>query len=158
MEAFKLSFLDDWKEWSTAKKAISIIAVCCVGILIIGIIGGGLSSDKNTSPTTGSDTSDSSTNDAKEDTVEQAKGVQVHIITDGSWSGSVGDIDGQSTYDGSGEDTIDLGDADSIVSVVIQKKSGGSSELKVEILKDGKVIKDGSTTAEYGVVTVSTSI
>ena len=53
MEAFKLSFLDDWKEWSTAKKAISIIAVCCVGLIIIGIIGGGLSSDKNTASNDG---------------------------------------------------------------------------------------------------------
>ena len=38
-----MSFLDDWKEWSTAKKAISIIVVCCIGIIIIAVIGGGLS-------------------------------------------------------------------------------------------------------------------
>lgn len=50
MEAFKMSFLDDWKEWSTAKKAISIIVVCCLGLIIVGLISGGLSSDKNTSP------------------------------------------------------------------------------------------------------------
>lgn len=45
-----MSFLDDWKEWSTAKKAISIIVVCCIGLIIIGLIVGGFSSDKNTSP------------------------------------------------------------------------------------------------------------
>lgn len=147
-----MSFLDDWKEWGTAKKAISIIAVCCIGIFIIAMIGGGLSSDKNTSPST-------TTDDSSDDTaVEQQKGVQVHIITDGSWSGSIGDVGSQSTYDGTGEDTIDLGDADSIVSAAIQKQSGDSSELKVEIIKDGKVIKDASTTGEYGVVTVSTTL
>lgn len=144
-----MSFLDDWKEWSTAKKAISIIAVCCVAVFILAMIGGGTTPDKNTATTT-----DDSTND----TVEQPKGVQVHIISDGSWSGSIGDLGGQSTYDGSGEDTIDLGDAESVVSAAIQKQTGDSSELKVEIIKDGKVIKEGSTTAEYGVVSVSTSV
>lgn len=148
-----MSFLDDWKEWSTAKKALSIIAVCCIGLIIIGMITGGGTPDKNTATT-----NDDSDDTADDSAVEQPKGVQVHIITDGSWSGSIGDIGGQSTYDGSGEDTIDLGDADSIVSAAIQKQTGDSSELKVEILKDGKVIKDGSTTAEYGVVTVSTSV
>lgn len=44
-----MSFLDDWKEWSTAKKAISIIGVCCIGIIIIGLIVGSASHDKNTS-------------------------------------------------------------------------------------------------------------
>ena len=144
-----MSFLDDWKEWITAKKAISIIAVCCVAVFILAMIGGGTTPDTNTATTT-----DDSTND----TVEQPKGVQVHIISDGSWSGSIGDLGGQSTYDGSGEDTIDLGDAESVVSAAIQKQTGDSSELKVEIIKDGKVIKEGSTTAEYGVVSVSTSV
>lgn len=44
-----MSFLDDWKEWSTPKKAISIIAVCCVAVFIIAMIGGSTSPDKNTS-------------------------------------------------------------------------------------------------------------
>ena len=47
-----MSFLDDWKEWGTAKKAASIIAVCCIGIIIIGLVLGSFSSDKNTSPQT----------------------------------------------------------------------------------------------------------
>lgn len=144
-----MSFLDDWKEWSTAKKAISIIAVCCVGLIIIGIIGGGLSSDKNTA------SNDGSNNNAN---TEQPKGVQVKIITEGSWSGSIGDAGSQSTYDGTGDDTIDLGDAKSIVSAAIQKKDSGSSELKVQILKDGKVLEESSTTGEYGVVSVSATI
>ena len=38
MEAFRMSFLDDWKEWSTAKKAISILVVCCIGIIIVAMI------------------------------------------------------------------------------------------------------------------------
>ena len=148
-----MSFLDDWKEWSTAKKAISIIGVCCIGILIIAALGGGLSQDKNTAPA--NNNNNNNNNNAQ---ANQAKGVQVHIISDGSWSGSIGDAGSQSTYDGDGEKTIDLPDAKSVVSAAIQKKSDDSSELKVEILKDGKVIKDGSTSGQYGVVTVSTTI
>ena len=53
-----MSFLDDWKEWSTAKKAISIILVCCIGLIIVALIGGGLSSDKNTTPNTTIDVKD----------------------------------------------------------------------------------------------------
>ena len=45
-----MSFIDDWKEWSTAKKAISIIVVCCIGLIIIGLIIGSGTPDKNTSP------------------------------------------------------------------------------------------------------------
>ena len=45
-----MSFFDDWKEWSTAKKAISIIIVCCIGVIIIGLIVGSTSQDKNTTP------------------------------------------------------------------------------------------------------------
>ena len=91
MEASNMSFLDDWKEWSTAKKAISIIGVCCIGILIIAAIGGGLSSDKNTSPATTDTSSNNSNNDdtAKEDTTTNAKGVQIHIIYDGDWQGAM---------------------------------------------------------------------
>lgn len=44
-----MSFLDDWKEWSTPKKAISIIVACCVAVFIIAMIGGSTSPDKNTS-------------------------------------------------------------------------------------------------------------
>ena len=43
-----MSFLDDWKEWSIAKKALSIVGVCCIGLIIIGLVIGGFSSDKNT--------------------------------------------------------------------------------------------------------------
>lgn len=43
-----MSFLDDWKEWSTTKKAISVVCACCIGIIIIGMIGGAISPDKNT--------------------------------------------------------------------------------------------------------------
>lgn len=42
------NFLEDWKDWSAGKKVISIILVCCIGLIIIGAIGGFLFPDLNT--------------------------------------------------------------------------------------------------------------
>lgn len=147
-----MSFLDDWKEWSTAKKAISIIAVCCIAIFIIAMIGGALSPDKNTSTTPS--TSDNSKNVAD----DQVKGVQVKVIYSGDWSGAVGDDGSTNSVSGSGEETIDIDDGAMIVSANAQKKDASSEELTIQILKDGKVIKESSTDAEYGVASVSTTV
>lgn len=147
-----MSFLDDWKEWSTAKKAISIIGVCCIGILIIAALGGGLSSDKNTAPKTTSPSSSSS------DTTNQAKGVQVHIIYNGDWSGAAGDSGSINSISGSGEETIDLDDNAMIVSANAQKQDASGETLTIQILKDGNVVKEASTDAEYGVAQVSATV
>ncbi|MBS7258252.1 MAG: hypothetical protein KIG63_07375 [Methanobrevibacter sp.] len=142
-----MSFLDDWKEWSTPKKVISILAVCCIGLIIIGMITGGGSPDKNTSPI----------NDGNNN-VEQITGKQVKIIYDGEWSGAAGDVSSINSISGSGDETIDMPDDASLISANAQKKDGSSNELTIQILKDGKVVKESSTTAEYGVAQVSASV
>lgn len=142
-----MSFLDDWKEWSTPKKVISILAVCCIGLIIIGMITGGGSPDKNTSPI----------NDGNNN-VEQITGKQVKIIYDGEWSGAAGDVSSINSISGSGDETIDMPDDASFISANAQKKDGSSNELTIQILKDGKVVKESSTTAEYGVAQVSASV
>lgn len=60
-----MSFLDDWKEWSTAKKAISIIVVCCLGLIIIALITGGGTPDQNTSSISDDSSSDVSSTQEK---------------------------------------------------------------------------------------------
>ena len=142
-----MSFLDDWKEWSTPKKVISILAVCCIGLIIIGMITGGGSPDKNTSPI----------NDGNNN-VEQITGKQVKIIYDGEWSGAAGDVSSINSISGSGDETIDMPDDASLISANAQKKDGSRNELTIQILKDGKVVKESSTTAEYGVAQVSASV
>ena len=142
-----MSFLDDWKEWSTPKKVISILAVCCIGLIIIGMITGGGSPDKNTSPI----------NDGNNN-VEQITGKQVKSIYDGEWSGAAGDVSSINSISGSGDETIDMPDDASLISANAQKKDGSSNELTIQILKDGKVVKESSTTAEYGVAQVSASV
>lgn len=44
-----MSFIDTWKEWGKGKKILSIVALCCVCILIFGFVGSMLSPDQNTS-------------------------------------------------------------------------------------------------------------
>ncbi len=144
-----MSFLDDWKEWSTAKKAISILAVCCVGILLIAMLGVGGTSDKNTATKT-----DDSSNAAD----EQVKGVQVKVIYSGDWSGAAGDTNSMNSISGSGEETIDLDDDAYIVSANAQKQDSGSDTLTIQILKDGKVVEESSTDAAYGVAQVSATL
>lgn len=139
-----MSFLDTWKEWGTGKKIISVVAVCCVLIIIFAVIGGFGTSDKNTSSTSSSDSPQSET-----------PALQLKIITDGSWSGSVMVGGTSKSIDGSGTKTLTLdGDSFDMVSATIQKKSGSSGDLTVQIIKNGEVKKEESTSAAYGVVSL----
>jgi len=97
---------------------------------------------------------DSGTNTSTSD----ASGVQIKVNSSGSWSGSYGDESGQQSIDGTGSKTITMEGNPSIVSATFQKQSGGSGKLTVSIIKDGSVLETKSTTAAYGVVSVSTSL
>ena len=151
MEAFKLSFIDDWKEWSTAKKALSIIGVCCIGLIIIGVLFGGAMMDKNTS-SPAKDNNNANNNDAAQ------KGVKVKINYDGEWSGALGSGGSTKSISGSGEDTIDIDSSTHVVSANAQKKDGSSGKLSIQIVKDGKVVEESDTDAEYGVASVSATV
>ena len=111
------------------------------------MITGGGTPDNNTSPI----------NDGNNN-VEQITGKQVKIIYDGEWSGAAGDVSSINSISGSGDETIDMPDDASLISANAQKKDGSSNELTIQILKDGKVVKESSTTAEYGVAQVSASV
>ena len=84
--------------------------------------------------------------------------VQIRITYSGLWSGAYGDAGSMQSIDGSGSETITLDNPGSIISTSFQKKDNSQDELKVEILKNGQVLKSGSTTAAYGVVAVASSI
>ena len=45
-----------------------------------------------------------------------------------------------------------------IISANAQKQDSSSDNLTIQILKDGKVVKEASTNAEYGVAQVSASV
>jgi hypothetical protein len=81
LEEFRLSFIDEWKEWSTTKKVLSIVVVCCIGLIIVGAIMGTFSPDKNTSPTTYT-SSDSGNNNAAVDTAVDNSSNNDSVSTD----------------------------------------------------------------------------
>ena len=79
--------------------------------------------------------------------------LQVKIITNGSWTGSISVEGNSATYNGTGDKTIDL-NGTPIDSVAVAIQNLGTGQLKVQIIKEGKVVKEQSTT-DYGVVTIT---
>lgn len=85
--------------------------------------------------------------------------VSFRVLYGGEWSGALGTEGGQRSISGVGGAHLPVDNSASIVSGNAQKSDGGgSSELTVQILVDGAVVAERSTTAEYGVAQVSTSI
>jgi len=76
------------------------------------------------------------------------------IESDTEWSGAIGGLGGSTTKSGSGCASFTI--HSSIVSACIQKQTEWGY-LTVKILKDGQLMEQQSTTAPYGVVTVSAS-
>ncbi len=90
--------------------------------------------------------------------------VRVTMPAGQCWSGSIGVDVNQASHDGCGTQTIDVrDDCDLAVTAVIQKGFDETTlepfpgTLTVDILRDGVVVETGSTSADFGVVSVSFS-
>lgn len=86
---------------------------------------------------------------------KKIKGYQIHIEYPYSWQGNYGDVDGQRSINGYGNDEIQVDSISGPLVVVIQKKGGDSKLLKIEILKNGEVVKSDSTSSPYGVISMT---
>lgn len=76
-----------------------------------------------------------------------------------AWSASIGDTDTTVQHEGTGSKVINIDESRyDTIAAAVQKKTSGNDKLKVEIIKDGKVLDSKSTTKDYGVVTVSANI
>ena len=77
------------------------------------------------------------------------------VESDGAYTGSIGGLDGnQRTIDGNGNQNFTVNDT--FASACIQKDVFNPGEtLTVKIVRDGNIIKEQTTTADYGVVTLS---
>lgn len=115
-----------------------------------GSDGDGESDSDESGENTASDSSDSA-----DETESSDAGIEVRISYSGDWSGSVGGDGTSSSVEGSGDETIPIDGDPATVAATIQKQDDSSDELTVAILEDGEVIVEESTTAEYGVVSVS---
>jgi len=87
-----------------------------------------------------------------------SKVVQIKVNYNEKWSGAYGEVGAITSVEGSGYQTYTISNPNYAVSATFQKKDGSTSELSVEIIEDGNVLKSGSTTAAYGVVAISTQI
>lgn len=90
-------------------------------------------------------------------TIPEPEPITIKIEYSGSWSGSYGDLGSTESIDGSGSRTITIDNPDYYVGAVIQKSDESSRKLTVKIMRGKEVLEEGSTSAAYGVVTVSKS-
>lgn len=81
----------------------------------------------------------------------------VRIDYSGEWSGAIGGDGSTRSVDGSGTETFEIDGNPSIITANAQKQEANSDELVVQILEDGEVVKENSTTAEYGLAQVTYS-
>lgn len=116
---------------SNVKKFLIIVLVSLIAFAAIALIVGLFADTLNMTPTEGE--------------------VRVRAGAATCWSGQIGDA----TRDGCGAMTYPVSsDLGSIVAVV-QKKSDDAEGLTVEVWIDGKLADTATTTAAYGLVTVS---
>lgn len=81
--------------------------------------------------------------------------VTVVINYPGEWSGAIADSSGTRSIEGTGSKTIDLGNIDGAVAANAQKRDSGSKTMTISLNKGGTTLETQSTSAEYGVVSVS---
>lgn len=101
--------------------------------------------------------SDDSSGDSNGDSSESSTTFSVRIEYNGDWSGSIGGDGSTRSVDGSGTETFDIEGTPSIVSANAQKQDDSSGTLTVQILEDGEVVEETSTSAEYGLAQTSHS-
>jgi len=80
---------------------------------------------------------------------------EVRIVYSGEWHGSIGDASGSKSIEGFGPRSYEIEGI--FPSVVIQKMEDNNNILTVQILKNGTLLKEESTSASYGVAMVTSS-
>lgn len=136
--------IEQWNEFSTGLKVISLIMVCCIGLVIVAGIIGVFIPDLNTSQQM-INTLDG--NSHSSDKIADSNGkLQVKITCPVAWSASISAGNSTDSYEGTGTEIIDVDKSDvDAIGVAAHKKTEGSDQLKIEIIKDGKVIGTKST-------------
>lgn len=137
---------DGWNI-STAKKVLIVIGIIAIALVLFSII------QEVTKPSPESSLNIVTANES--DNSPSSTPFEVVISYDGDWYGRLGDVDHPSERSGSGNQTYRLSCAGWDEAFAnIQKTDYGSGELKVQLLKNGKVISENSTTAVNGGVSV----
>ena len=95
------SISDKWNSFSTGKKIVSIIVLCCIGLFVIGLIGSVLSPDANTSSSYYDSDSDSYDSDSYDsDSYDSDVSESSSSDSDYSYSSSSNGHDVHTHYEG----------------------------------------------------------
>ncbi|WP_459194686.1 hypothetical protein [Halosimplex sp. J119] len=89
---------------------------------------------------------------------ESSQYVSFKVLYSGSWQGSLGTTSGQRSISGRGDSHLPVDNSADIVSGNAQKQDDGSGTLTAQIIVDGEVVNEQSTSAGYGVAQVSENI
>jgi len=90
--------------------------------------------------------------------------IKIKVEYSGEWQGAYGDQTEITSWSGQGTKTITLNRPNQaegiwIISANAQKMDGSGNTLRIVIMKtDGTILKEGSTTASYGVAQIAYSI
>lgn len=82
---------------------------------------------------------------------------EVRIEYSGEWQGSISAGGSSRSIDGTGSETVEIDGSPDVISANAQKTDDNSQELIIQIIEDGNVVEQTSTTAEYGVAQVTHS-
>ena len=151
----------DKKNNSTKPKdtpiPMKISMLLVVGLLIIGwmvILSNFFESNVPASPTT---SQPSPTTTSQSSTTPSDNSVIVEVNYAGPWKGAIEDNTGGRSEQGSGSKYFSLGNDPGIVSTNFQKMDNSSESLEVEIIYNNDILEIQSTTAQYGIASISHS-
>ncbi|MBZ2166641.1 Ig-like domain-containing protein [Methanobacterium spitsbergense] len=152
----KEGILKTWNEQSNGIKVASILGVCCLGLILIAGITGMFTPDKTTTnlPTT---TNQATTPQSTTPTSSSSSQVEISVSYSGPWTGAIADSTGTRSVEGTGPQKFPLGENPGIVSTNFQKHDNGTGTLTVQILDGGNPVETQSTSAEFGVASVTHS-
>ncbi|WP_409201033.1 zinc ribbon domain-containing protein [Methanobrevibacter sp. DSM 116169] len=136
-----------WSNFSMGKKVILVIAIVALLILTFNLIYTSTEADKPSSEII-------TTNESP--VIKSSNPYQVRVIYNGSWSGDVGIADLPISRSGYGNELIFIDGAPwDNVNAVVYKNDASDKNLTIQLLQDGKVIKENSTTKPNGAVRLS---
>ncbi|QZX99179.1 hypothetical protein [Halobaculum rubrum] len=120
---------------------------------------GGSTATATDDPSATSESTETATDEsAQPDTAASETGYSVRIRYNGEWQGSVGTAESTRSVDGEGDRTISIEGSPDIITVNAQKQDDSTDEITVQVLKNGDVIEEASSTAAYGLAQVSANL
>lgn len=133
---------------STGKKIAIVLGIVVIALLLFSFIYNASQPDNKSSLNVIS---------AKEKVQEGSNyPYQVHVVYNGTWAGKAGDPNYLNDISGRGDDLYNLNCAPwDKVGIAIEKTDGSTNELKVELLRDGKVVAENSTTNATGSIIIN---